>query len=479
MKWQCLFQFINLTLDVTSLCSVWTRSSVTSSDSDMSDQVGKQQRPDSRAGHHQHRSQSSQDSTTSSRSQHERQSSASRQGADTSRQPEAWKSGYRDGSVQGMHRLAGQGTQDRGASHHHRSDSSGTGHLPHSHSANYMHNNGNSSGAESGGSTADLYGTLPRNKSRKPSSETPASAEVYQSFLNKQKCLQAEATSSQQSLESVRSDSGSDHSVSGSQQKGNKPDMRQALQDNLVQRQRQQPPSGGYPPQQYSQQQWQQEPRQQLPQRQTYGQSVQHSQSGQLARQQQQQHHHPQQQQQYPSYPQHPHSHSVAYQQQLRQLPTGGFQHPTRLPTQAPYPTQAPPTQGVPPVSGQKPTVPYPPPPAAKGRTAGGQGPVLAPCSDTTEVGRHVSSQAFARVAPSGHVPGPWQAGNGGSYLVMVNPSSLQNPPLGGQPHQGPSSVPGAGLNVPLAARPLQRCASQPDCQKLVDCAYSSNLSGT
>ena len=35
-----------------------------------------------------------------------------------------------------------------------------------------------------------------------------------------------------------------------------------------------------------------------------------------------------------------------------------------------------------------------------------------------------------------------------------------------------------AGLTLTPGFKPLERCASQPDCQKLVDSAYPANLSG-
>ncbi|XP_025083833.1 uncharacterized protein LOC112557623 isoform X6 [Pomacea canaliculata] len=124
---------------------------------------------------------------------------------------------------------------DSGFSAQQKPDTSG---MPMSHSGNCLV--AYTGGVENGENSVDVYGTLPRNKSRKPTSDMPTNPELYQSFLNKQKCLQAGVSASQQSLDSLKSDSsGSDHCNTGAntQQKLSKAEIRQLLQDNLVQRQ--------------------------------------------------------------------------------------------------------------------------------------------------------------------------------------------------------------------------------------------------
>ena len=507
-------------------CVASVRSSITSSDSDTSDQLGKQQRIEAKPGAASHQPRPNQDSA-SSRGMHERQSSAtSRQGVDNPKQGPAVDgrgAGFRDGSA--MQRTGGPIPLDSVSGHHQRTDS-GASRVSQSHSANYIHG-GSSSGADGGGSSADLYGTLPRNKSRKPTSEAPASAEVYQLFLNKQKCLQAGVTSSQQSLDSVKSDSGSDHSSAGSgQQKMSKSEIRQLLQDNFVQRQRQQAGGLQHAPQQYSQQpgavqqfcpQQRQElrpPGQQsvMPQRpgQTYGQSVPHSQPANFTWQQQQQQ---QQQQHYPPHPQQhqhpapPHPHLQQQQQQQNPVghypqsqpqrqppPSAAFQPPSQTPGHGPHPAQKPSAPGGPPVPGQKPSIPYPSS-VAKARNHSSQGPPFPPPhpDSSTEVGRRAAPQNVARVAPNSHMSGGVPPGNGGSYLVMMPPSSSSSSSSSCSSQQQQQSLPTqpgghmrhtasalhlAGLTLTPGFKPLERCASQPDCQKLVDSAYPANLSG-
>ena len=84
---------------------------------------------------------------------------------------------------------------------------------------------------------------------------------------------------------------------------------------------------------------------------------------------------------------------------------------------------------------------------------------------------------------PNSHMSGGAQPGNGGSYLVMMPPaaSSQQSPavqPPGGQIRHTASALHLAGLTLTPGFKPLERCASQPDCQKLVDSAYPANPSG-
>nr|KAG5709470.1 hypothetical protein BaRGS_023152 [Batillaria attramentaria] len=217
--------------------SVGNRSSITSSDSDMSDNLAKQLRMEAARERQdvRNRGYTSQDSIGNL---HDRQGSGTHLGApNAGRQGQVMNGAPYSGGPRNSPSRSGQ---ENGIAHQ-RTDSGGVSRMSTSQSANCFQG-GSSSGGDSSGSTADLYGTLPRNKSRKPSSETAASPEVYQSFLNKQKCLQAGVHASQQSLDSVKSDSGgSDHgSAAGNQQRMSKSDIRQLLQDNIVQRQWQQ-----------------------------------------------------------------------------------------------------------------------------------------------------------------------------------------------------------------------------------------------
>ncbi|XP_076450709.1 uncharacterized protein LOC143286794 isoform X2 [Babylonia areolata] len=518
--------------DVTSAGG--NRSSITSSDSDMSDQLSRQPRPDSRGSAHPRRSLPSQDSSGSynmhherqrstsrqdnvherqrsasrqdniherqhsasrqdniherqhsasrqdniherqhsaSRQDniHERQRSASRQGADNGRGMDSRNGGRRDSSVPRTQR-ASSGSQDLGTTHP-RTDSSGGGsRLPQSHSSNYLQGPG---GAEGGG-------TLPRNKPRRLTSD---GTEVYQSFLHTQKNLQAEASSGHQSQD----DTGSEHGSTGSGHRMGRPDMRPTLQDSQGQRQWQHCGSG----QQYTSQQGgsipyphPQDVRQcssQVPQRPVNysgGQSGQHVVSGRPSWQQQQQQQHqgyhppPAAHTPHPvsSYPPH---HHLQQQQPcsdgLKSLPPSALQGPRgSLPPSHPVQT-APPSFPKPSSLSHS----LPPPSAGKPRS---QGQTRPPCHDVSEVGRQgPSSSAGCFTTPTPQLPGCGEVGSGGSYLAMMPSSSSKQALPPGVRRQSNSAVPTAGATPAL--NPLPRCASHPDCQKLVDTAFPANLS--
>ncbi|KAK7500923.1 hypothetical protein BaRGS_00007803 [Batillaria attramentaria] len=349
--------------------SVGNRSSITSSDSDMSDNLAKQLRMEAARERQdvRNRGYTSQDSIGNL---HDRQGSGTHLGApNAGRQGQVMNGAPYSGGPRNSPSRSGQ---ENGIAHQ-RTDS-GVSRMSTSQSANCFQG-GSSSGGDSSGSTADLYGTLPRNKSRKPSSETAASPEVYQSFLNKQKCLQAGVHASQQSLDSVKSDSGgSDHgSAAGNQQRMSNKEV-DSIQSRTnstdsTPRMRRHSTSSIHSDRQNP--------------------SAVHRQTSQSGRHQ-----------------------------------SSGFPPPLQTASVAPQPSQHSSQGAPPPVPSQKPVIPYPSS-IAKSRAPNGQGPAVPTRADQAEM-RHAASSMHL----SGLVPG---------------------------------------------SKPLERCASQPDCQKLVDSAYPAN----